>query len=150
MQIILYNVSDEPEAVPKTLASGITRTGTIRDQAVDLQHPIITVTGTLPPGSNYAHIPDFGRYYFLDPPRSVRNNLLEIQMHCDVLQSFYNQILQQRVIVDRAAGVFDAYLHDDRQRMEAYTRSISLPFKSAGLPVVLDYDISHAILITAG
>lgn len=110
--LYLYQISEDPLVFPKTLPEGTTVTGTIRDQSVDLMQPSIIMQGAPSTAFNYCYIPDFGRYYFVEPPISERTGLIRLQMRCDVLQSFADQIIAAPVIVERSAEKYNTYIAD--------------------------------------
>ena len=61
--------------------------------------PIICVKNTSIAGANYVHIPDLGRYYFIDKIEITRTQLLTIFLSLDVLMSYKEQIKKLEVIV---------------------------------------------------
>ena len=44
----------------------------------------------------YAHIPELGRYYFVNGVEVVHNKIYVLELECDVLQSFYPDILKAK------------------------------------------------------
>lgn len=112
MTFYIYQISEDPVVFPKTLPEGTTVTGTIRDDAVDVMDPVILLTGAPSVACNYAYIPDFGRYYFVDPSETIRTGLIALHMHVDVLQSFADQIIAAPIIVNRAASKWNAFIAD--------------------------------------
>ena len=62
---------------------------------------------------NYAYIKEFGRYYYIVDIISVRNNVWEIHMTCDVLMSFKNEILGLNSIIARNQADYDPMLVDN-------------------------------------
>ena len=90
MIIELYKNTSEKNVVHKTLEVGITLEGTIRDDAVDIMNPVITVNNdTNYFLYNYAYIPEFKRYYFFaEPPRVIRTGVCQLILTVDVLMSF--------------------------------------------------------------
>lgn len=121
MTLYLYTIGDDPLKFPKTLPEGTTLTGTIRDQSVDLFRPSILLQGAPGDGYNYAYIPDFGRYYFVDPPITERTGLVRLQMRCDVLQSFADQIIAAPAIIDRSSSAWNVYIPDTERKFYQHT-----------------------------
>lgn len=116
MTVTLYTINDDPKKFPKTLPEqGTDLTGYIRDQSVDLMRPELTVTGSPGAGFNYAYIADFHRYYFVDPPITIRTDLVILPMRCDVLQTYKDQIITAPVIVERSAGKYNTYIADPKR-----------------------------------
>lgn len=90
-----------------TLSGELTDASTIVDPVI-----LVEYNGALT-GFNYAHIPEFGRYYFIKNVESVHNGLWSIEMHTDVLKSFSNAILNSPAIVSRSSSNFNMLLNDD-------------------------------------
>lgn len=86
--ITLYNNSSDNKTVHKNLTLVVTLEGTLRHETECLQSPVITVKADNKPECNYAYIPLFGRYYFINSIRAVRNGIFELTLISDVLMSF--------------------------------------------------------------
>lgn len=61
---------------------------------------------------NYAYIQRFNRHYFITDMRSVRNNLVEVSMHVDVLETYKDDILDLNAIIRRQENKWNLYLDD--------------------------------------
>lgn len=61
---------------------------------------------------NYAHISDFGRYYFINNITETTANQLEISMHVDVLKTYAQQIRGISTLILRQEHVFSPYYED--------------------------------------
>lgn len=149
MTINLYSISEDPLTMPKTLPEPTVMTGTIRDNQVDVMHPTILMSGAPSQTYNYAYLPDFGRYYFVDPPITDRTGLIRLQLHVDVLQSFYDDIMSAAVIVDRTQNAtaltpgWNSYLQDPRRAFYQYTLPQYITLGDIGRP-------SSILIVTAG
>jgi len=147
MVIKLYHTSSEPEALTKDLSGELVLNGAFRDQP-DVLEPTILVELENPTSYNYVHIPEFGRYYFMSTPRSIRTNLWEISLRCDVLMSHRDGILNSEVLlitmenpVDDTDVPYidgDAFLPNSKKKTDVLT--FPNGFNSSG----------EYILITAG
>ena len=62
---------------------------------------------------NYAHISDFGRYYFVTDIVETTANQLEISMHVDVLNSYKDDIRSITTLIERQENVFSPYFVDE-------------------------------------
>ena len=62
---------------------------------------------------NYAHISDFGRYYFVTDIVETTANQLEISMHVDVLNSYKDDIRSITTLILRQENVFSPYFVDE-------------------------------------
>ena len=101
MEISFYNNVSEKEKIGKTLKNKITLTGFLK-QVTSVINPVITVEMKNPSQYNYVHIPQFHRYYFINDMINVKNNLWEIHMKVDVLESFKTQIKANKAIIEKS------------------------------------------------
>ena len=101
MEISFYNNVSEKEKIGKTLKNKTTLTGFLK-QATSVINPVITVEMKNPSQYNYVHIPQFHRYYFINDMINVKNNLWEIHMNVDVLESFKTQIKANKAIIEKS------------------------------------------------
>lgn len=111
--ITLQTSTSETNRLDKTLTDIATLTGTLR-QETSIIDPVILIEGDLTDYTtcNYCTIPTFGRSYFVTNIRSIRDNLIEITAHVDVLGSFSAEIRANRAIVSRQANTWNLYLND--------------------------------------
>lgn len=75
-------------------------------------------------GMNYAHIPEFGRFYYvtnilavngsydIEQPWTTPAQFWDLHMHVDVLMSFKDEILAQKAIVARQEATYNLMLDD--------------------------------------
>lgn len=63
--------------------------------------------------TNYVHIPEFNRYYFITDIISIRQNLWRILLHVDVLMSYSNAILNTKGFITRNEFTYDPMVKDD-------------------------------------
>lgn len=134
VRLTLYNVSDSPKTVSKTLGSGVDYDGAFTsdsDNPSD-RDPIIRIGVTRASlGSlNYAYIPDFGAYYFIKEKRAVHGTMTELVMHKDVLKTFDAGIRAHDAIIRRQASssVGNVNLDDEMfvvERCELETGTLS-------------------------
>lgn len=87
-------------------------TGYWRD-AVDIINPVIRIERSSAVGFNYVYIADFDRWYYVDEVNATNNNVLELHLSVDVLQSFAPEILAHSAILDKQEHVYNLYLNDD-------------------------------------
>lgn len=112
--IKLYKSNAEKERVNKTdfLKNEIELTGVLRD-ATSVISPTIRIEydGNISQ-YNYAYIPEFGRYYYIDNIISVQNKLWEINMSCDVLMTYKSDIYLQKAIINKSEKEFNKMYND--------------------------------------
>lgn len=113
MTLTLYDNSSERNAVDKTIAEVLTLNGTLRDESSVID-PIITIElqSDALININYAHIPEFGRYYFINNITSIRAGLWRLDMHVDVLMSYADGIKNNSAIIQRNENEYDLKLND--------------------------------------
>lgn len=61
---------------------------------------------------NYAYIQRFARHYFITDMRSIRNNIVEVSMHVDVLETYKDDIKDLNAIIRRQENIWNLYLDD--------------------------------------
>ena len=111
--IQLYHNNSEPERIGKSLSATQSFTGSLKDQTSIINPSILVKSAGVPQG-NYARIDAFGRYYFITDIVSVRNELWEIKMHVDVLQTYASQIRAGEEMVSRQELNYNNYIQDNQ------------------------------------
>lgn len=111
--IILQRNNSEKNKVDKTLTTIATMTGTLKNET-SIIDPVIIFETSLSDlkNCNYCTISEFGRSYFVNNIRSVRNGLVELTCHVDVLSTYKSQIRQQFAIIKRQQENWNLYLND--------------------------------------
>lgn len=108
MNIKLYKMSCEDNRIDKTsfLTLILNLNGTLRAETSVTQPVIEVYLSTIYDITqfNYAQIDLFNRYYFIDDIISVRTNVIEIHLRCDVLMSYVHSIGQLPCIVARTSN----------------------------------------------
>lgn len=120
MEIKLFVNTSEPEKLDKTLISQIALTGFLRESS-SIIDPVILIEGNASTLAlyNYAYIPEFERYYFINNIESVRTGLVRVYMHVDVLTSFKSGIRSNSALIDRQKVNGNYYLNDGVWKHEA-------------------------------
>lgn len=112
MNVKFYTNLSEKNAINKNITLLYDLTGTLRAES-SIINPIITFSDISSISTiNYAYIPDFGRYYFVENIECVRNNLFRVSMKVDVLMSFRDAILTNNAIIERNETQYDLKLND--------------------------------------
>ena len=119
--IVTYEYKDERERVDKSEMLGNPRTfeGTFKGE-FDLTNPIIELnipnigeqSDTYACGFNYVWIVEYNRFYFVDSATCVRSGLWRYQLHCDLLMTYKDSLLEQRCMIARCEKEFDEYKND--------------------------------------
>lgn len=110
--ISLYKTTSENNRVVKALSAVKEMSGELRNKTSVLNPSIRIESAENISGYNYCYIPEFGRYYYITDITSVRTNIWEVSMRCDVLMSYSAQIKALKPIIERdetgqSAGLVD-------------------------------------------
>ncbi len=129
MTIVLYNNASAVNAVNKELSQLASLSGTLREES-SIIDPVITMAGIGEhlTEANYAHIEEFGRYYFITNVESVRNGLWRVSMHVDVLYTYAEQIVLNDAIIERNENEYDLKLNDGLFQTQQNPRIAQYPF----------------------
>lgn len=133
MEVVFYKCSAENIRVDKSryLTGAYTVSGSLRD-ASQIIDPHITIE--YPDFAyylyNYCYIPLFQRYYFITEITSVRTNLWELSLHCDVLYTWRAELANELAIIDRSAQLSNAnpYIDDGAFVMDSRKNIKVIPF----------------------
>lgn len=112
--IINLMITEKPtNAIDKNPTTIVSLTGVLRDECSILNPSItIEVDPTTIINCNYAYIPDFGRYYFVNDINVINNKLVQITCNVDVLYTYKNEILTNAAVIGRQEKMYNLYLSD--------------------------------------
>ena len=129
--IVIQTSSSEKNRLDKTLTDIATLTGTLR-QDTSIIDPVFQIEGDLSSyvNANYCTVATFGRSYFINNIRSLRNNLFEISCHVDVLSSFKTQIRAKKAILKKSENNWNLYLNDGSLQAEHRPEIITSRFSN--------------------
>lgn len=152
MTINLYSNVSEPIIVDKVIISITSLEGALRNESPISEPTILIECDDVAVSNliraNYAQIPEFGRYYYIQECTQIRNHLWMLDLKCDVLKSFQQFILLSMAIVDQTTdeGIerVNDYMADDSfvTTVKDKTDIVQFPDGFSSSP--------HYILITAG
>ena len=142
MTIYFYNNTSENNQIGKVLTNETSISGTLRD-ITNYITPVILIEFD-PTEYNYIYIEDFKRYYFINKVETVRTGLWNIYCNVDVLESFKDEILNLKVIIDKQQSIGNQYKDDGSIVMEnrRFNTVYNFPYGFN--------DAGELILITAG
>lgn len=103
MVIHLYRTSDDRRKIRKQLYNIKSDISCIIKGESNIHTPtIILNTDSIDISScNYAYIPSFNRYYFINSTEVITGNRILLNLTVDVLMSFSNDILNSTVIINK-------------------------------------------------
>lgn len=109
--LYLYSLSKRENSTKLPTGTGISVSVTLLDDT-SLMNPTFKLSlASNPIGYNYAYVPDFSRYYFIQDISS-RQNFWYISCSCDVLASFKTAIGTGNHYVLRSASSYDGTISD--------------------------------------
>ena len=108
-----YMNKSDNNVVNKSITLVVQLTGTLRNET-EIVNPTILIECADPNSFNYIYIEQFKRYYYVTDRKSVRNNIVEITCHCDVLMTYKAQFLPLSAVIDRNTSDYNVYLPDSQ------------------------------------
>ena len=110
--------ASEKRQLTKEVTTVLSLSGTLRSET-SIIDPMILINCDLADVAfcNYMTISSFGRSYFITNIRSIRQGLVEISAHVDVLSSFQNTIRNNIAIIRRQENDWNLYLDDGSFRV---------------------------------
>lgn len=112
--LMLYRNSAEVNRVDKTpyLVDVDILTGVFREEC-SMQRPSVIINTLEIPSFNYVYIPSFNRYYYVTSITTVSYGLWRVELNCDVLMTYKNEILLLQGVVGRQEIDFNPLLVDN-------------------------------------
>lgn len=98
MKVEFYHTADNVNTINKTLQP-IKTVDIIFRQVVNEATPFIIMNKNNLTVSNYVHIPNFNRYYFISSVDNYTANLVRINLVTDLLMTYKDEILNSTVLI---------------------------------------------------
>ena len=147
MTLTVYNISDDPRKLTKTLGDAI-GTYTVNPTAnCDILNPVVSVhsTGTnaFPLNANYATLSDTGRQYFIKDITLGTGGKVFVHMAVDVLGTYDTQIRECACTITRAQWTGRTMIPDDQFPINTSKRELKvatlhgLPFSPVDATIVV-------------
>lgn len=98
MELKLYAVNDGENVINKTMTLKTTMEINLK-RDVDIINPRLILIPNLPTGFggiNYAEIPTLNRFYFVDSITNISSTLWQLDLSCDVLETYKADILASK------------------------------------------------------
>lgn len=113
MTLELLTNNQPMNTINKALSSVSTLTGNLKEDTSVMDPVIVIESASFPAAANYAHIPEFNRYYYITDVVNQGANLWEISLHVDVLKTYASAILSSPCIIAKtASNDFNLYIPD--------------------------------------
>lgn len=132
MTVILYNITDAVNVVPKRLGTGREVTAELKG-SVSLLNPslILNYAGV---DFNYMYIPEFSRYYWTGSPSVLPGERISVTGKIDPLQSHNAALGNRTVTVIRSEQWEDTQLVDTKRPVHKHSDTVMKDFDK---PVVI-------------
>jgi hypothetical protein len=130
MVITLYKNTSDSRKLDKSLTMPLELEGVLREESSVIT-PSILISNHNLSDYNYAHIPAFGRYYYITDITSVRNGLWRVSLKCDVLMTYKSQIRSCKGILrnTQSTGATDYLTGEQYKRLvKTVTDIIDFPY----------------------
>lgn len=114
MDIYLYNTADDDNVLNKTLTDELIISDVKLKNPVNINNPILSLSSKIvyddgygggwtyeTKDYNYAYIPAFERYYFIENITLQSNNINVLTLKVDVLKTYENEILNSDLYVEK-------------------------------------------------
>lgn len=113
MLMKLYTTKTPNNSIGKVLENETEYNIKFKSKA-DRTKPVVVLMSETMIDFNYAYIPDFNRYYFIESIEITPNKIYNISLRCDVLESFKNDILKSSGFVNQQTTT-NKYYNSDYQ-----------------------------------
>lgn len=138
----MYNTSDSNNTINKTLANETEFNIKLKGDT-SITRPIVVLHSDSIILFNYAYIPEFNRYYFVDKIELFPNGIYNISLKVDVLESFKNDIKNSYGMISKQTNINnyynDSYESEIKKEVDLYRSTVSF-----------DLDVKEKILVTIG
>lgn len=142
MKIKLYTTTSANNVINKVLENEIEYDIKLKDNT-SIKTPMIVLRSDDIILSNYAYIEKFKRYYFIERIELYPNNIYNIYLRCDVLESYKEELLQCEGYINQQSQKVNHYYDSDyksevRKEVDIYKSDVTLA------------DVSTMLLTTIG
>ena len=142
MLLKLYNTNSETNRINKVLTDETEFDVRLKDKS-SVVNPVLVLKSETYINFNYAYIPKFQRYYFVDDISVFPNKMYLLTLRCDVLTSFKDDILKSyaRIVEQTNSNAYyDSNLKSEvRKEVDTYMSNISF-----------DLNADSVVLVTIG
>ena len=111
MDLNLYVVNDSDNVINKTMTGKVTININLK-RDVDISSPSLILLdgqGVNYSDFNYAEIPELGRFYFVNNVQRLNHKMIQVDLVCDVLETYKADVLASKARFNRAIKTGDYY-----------------------------------------
>lgn len=138
----MYNTSDSNNTINKTLANETEFNIKLKGNT-SITQPVVVLHSNSIILFNYAYIPEFNRYYFIDKIELFPNGIYNITLNVDVLESFKNDIKNSYGMISKQTNINnyynDGYESEIKKEVDLYRSNITF-----------NLDTKEKVLVTIG
>ena len=139
MLLKLYNTNSETNRINKVLTDETEFDVRLKDKS-SVVNPVLLLKSETYISFNYAYIPKFQRYYFVDDISVYPNKMYILTLRCDVLTSFKDDILKSyaRIIEQTNSNAYyDSNLKSEvRKEVDTYMSNVSFDLTADSVVLV--------------
>ena len=139
MLLKLYNTDSETNRISKVLTDETEFDVRLKDKS-SVVNPVLLLKSETYINFNYAYIPKFQRYYFVDDISVYPNKMYILTLRCDVLTSFKDDILKSyaRIVEQTNSNAYyDSNLKSEvRKEVDTYMSNVSFDLTADSLVLV--------------
>lgn len=111
MELKLYVVEDSDNVINKNMTSKVTININLK-RDVDISSPSLILLdgqGVNYSDFNYAEISELGRFYFVNNVQRLNHKMIQVDLICDVLETYKDDVLASKARFNRAIKTGDYY-----------------------------------------
>ena len=138
----MYNTSDSDNTMGKTLTDETEYNIKLKGDT-SITQPVVILHSNNIILFNYAYIPEFNRYYFVNKIELFPNGIYNITLNVDVLESFKNDIKNSMGLISKQTNINnyynDGYESEIKKEVDLYRSSVTF-----------DLNTKEKVLVTIG
>lgn len=138
----MYNTTDSNNTMGKTLTNETSFNIKLKGET-SITQPVVILHSDNVILFNYAYIPEFNRYYFVDKIELFPNKIYNISLKVDVLESFKNDIKNSSGLISKQTNINNYY-------NDSYESEIKKEVDLYRSTKTFDLDVREKILVTIG
>ena len=144
MVVDLYRCNSSRNTIGKKLTSVNHNVNFTLKTDTSVTSPVIEIN-SIDPSVNYAYIPKYNRYYYIDDIVYLTGKRCELHLHCDVLESFKNDILKMKCVINKQQTRGNKYFNDGSLPVLSTDTTQSINF-----PNGFDTSPSYVLIVAGG
>lgn len=123
IHVTIYQNTNDRKKIKKTLGAALAGPlECVLKESSSIVNPVILIRTTDLVGAltlaNYAFIPEFSRYYFIDDIIATPGQAVELRLTCDVLKTYASVLLSNKFEIARSETLYDDYYIDTEKALQ--------------------------------